>query len=123
MNGTVLTWITNYLKGRVQRVVVNNTHPDLVNLIYDVPQGLVLRPLLFSLFISPLGDICRNHNILFHSHADDQQVYLSFDPSIADNENLCIKKIETCIQDIRVWMKMNLLKLNDGKNGGDKNWY
>ena len=115
MNRTVLTWITNYLKGRVQRVVVNNTHLDLVNLIHSVPQGLVLRPLLFSLFILPLGDICRNHNILFHSYADDQQVYLSFDPSIAGNENLCIKKIETCIQDIRVWMKMNLLKLNDGK--------
>ena len=115
MNGTVLTWITNYLKGRVQKVVVNNTHSDLVNLIHGVPQGSVLGPLLFSLFISPLGDICRNHNILFHSYADDQQVYLSFDPPIAGNENLCIKKIETCIQDIRVWMKMNLLKLNDGK--------
>ena len=115
MNGTVLTWITNYLKGRVQRVVVNDTHSDPVNLIYGVPQGSVLGPLLFSLFISPLGDICRNHNILFHSYADDQQVYLSFDPSIADNENLCIKKIETCMQDIRVWIKTNLLKLNDGK--------
>ena len=64
-----------------------------------------------------------NHNILFHSYADDQQVYLSFNPSIAGNENLCIKKIETCIQDIRVWMKTNLLKLNDGRDGGDKNWY
>ena len=115
MNRTVLTWITNYLKGHVQRVVVNNTHSDLVNLIHSVPQGSVLGPLLFSLFILPLGDICRNHNILFHLYADDQQVYLSFNPSIAGNENLCIKKIETCIQDIRVWMKMNLLKLNDGK--------
>ena len=115
MNRTVLTWITNYLKGHVQRVVVNNTHSDLVNLIHGVPQGSVLGPLLFSLFILPLGDICRNHNILFHSYTDDQQVYLSFDPSIAGNENLCIKKIETCIQDIRVWMKTNLLKLNDRK--------
>ena len=43
------------------------------------------------------------------------QAYFSFDPSIAGNENLCIKKIESCIQDIRVWMKTNLLKLNDGK--------
>ena len=65
MNGTVLTWITNYLKGCVQRVVVNNTHSDLVNLTHGVPQGSVLRPLLFSLFILPLGDICRNHNIFF----------------------------------------------------------
>ena len=91
MNRTVLTWITNYLKGRVQGVVVNNTHSDLVNLIHGVPQGSVLGPLLFSLFILPLGDICRNQNNLFHSYADDQQVYLSFNPSIAGNENLCIK--------------------------------
>ena len=57
-------------------------------------------PSLFSLFILPLGDICHKHNICFHSYADDQQVYLSFDPSFQGDEELCVKSLEACIHDI-----------------------
>ena len=94
---------------------MDNVKSESVCLNQGVPQGLVLGPILFSLFISPLGDICCKHNICFHSYADDQQVYLSFDPLIQGDKELCVKSLEACIHDIQIWMKINLLKLNDSK--------
>ena len=115
LDGKIMEWISNYLQDRTQKVVVDNVKSESVRLNQGVPQGSVLGPILFSLFISPLGDICRKYNICFHSYADDQQIYISFDPSIQGDEELCVKSLEACIHDIRIWMKTNLLKLNDSK--------
>ena len=115
LDGKIMEWISNYLQDRTQKVVVDNVKSEPVQLNQGVPQGSVLGPILFSLFISPLGDICCEHNICFHSYADDQQVYLSFDPSIQGDKELNVKSLEACIHDIRIWMKTNLLKLNNNK--------
>ena len=46
-------------------------------------------------------------------YADDQQIYLSFKPSkVGDKEN-CIRRLEMCISEIREWMIVKKLKLND----------
>ena len=117
--GTALAWITDYLKGHTQRVVLDGTHrhieSDAAILKCGVPQGSVLGPILFTLYISPLGDICRNHGINYHNYADDQQLYLSFSPAIDGDKERCLRNWQNCIHDIRHWMKTNLLKLNDNK--------
>ena len=115
LDGKIIEWISNYLQDRTQKVVVDNVKSESVCLNQGVPQGLVLGPILFSLFILPLGDICHKHNFCFHSYADDQQVYLSFDPSIQGDKELCVKSLEACIHNIQIWMKTNLLKLNNSK--------
>ena len=54
VSGTALEWFKSYLSNRHQAVVVNGRKPSLHLLKYGVPQGSVLRPVLFTLYTQPL---------------------------------------------------------------------
>ena len=41
--------------------------------------------------------------------------YLGFKPTVQGDDRQCLDRLEHCISDIRAWMKLNLLKLNDDK--------
>ena len=115
LTGTVINWITSYLSGRFQKVVVGNANSSAVPLSCGVPQGSILGPTLFTLYTTPLGKICIKHAVTYHLYADDQQLYLSFKPSNAGAKEQCIKKLQGCIADIHKWMSANMLKLNHEK--------
>ena len=59
---------------------------------------------------SPLGD-----DLSYHFHADDTQLYLSFETSLPEDLLTCKSAIDNCIKDIDLWMLENKLKLNSGK--------
>ena len=81
----------------------------------ESPRDQSLDQSYLSLYISPLGHICRNHGIDYHNYSDDQQVYLSFSPAIDGDKERCLNNLQNCIHDIRLWIRTNLLKLNDNK--------
>ena len=116
----VLTWIENYLSNREQRVIVQDGRSlqgmsQYTKLQQGLPQGSVLGLILFSIFISPIGDICHKHNILYHRYTDDTQNYLTFKLAIPGDNHRCRTQLEECIAEIWIWMHTNFLKLNDEK--------
>ena len=107
ITNTVLKWIESYLTGRYQSVIIGGANDlaqkrsDKARLAQEVPQGSVLGPILFTLYITPLGDVCTKHGVIFHSYADDQQNYLSFSPANTISRNLCLQTLGNCIKDIQ----------------------
>ena len=115
ISGCALALIRSYLTGRSQRVKVGESRSDHVSLHYGVPQGSVLGPILFMLYTCPLGQIFKAHGLMYHLYADDSQLFLSFRPNTLGAQSMCLETIENCIDDVRRWMTLNLLKLNDNK--------
>ena len=120
IQGTILKWIENYMLDHSQRVLLKDSNnravtSDHITLEQGVPQGSVLGPMLFTLYIRPLGDICREYVVIFQSYVDDQQNYSSFSPAQPGGKEKCLETLEGCISDIHLWMRSNLLKLNDDK--------
>ncbi|KAK2873784.1 hypothetical protein Q8A73_024409, partial [Channa argus] len=111
ITGTALGWFKSYLSDRFQFVHVNDESSMHTKVSYGVPQGSVLGPILFTLYMSPLGNIIRKHSINFHCYADDTQLYLSMEP----DENNQLIKLQACLQDIKAWMSHNFLLLNSDK--------
>ena len=115
IQGNVLAWFQAYLTSRTQTVHVKKCTSESHELKYGVPQGSVRGPILFTIYTTPLGKLIRRHGLTFYLYADDTQLYLSFKPSEPSSIDNNISRLEKCVEDIRAWMKLNLLKLNDDK--------
>ena len=76
IKNTVLKWFTNYLNDRTYKVKVNTTLSNSANLSFGVPQGSILGPVLFSLYIKEINEIAISHNLNIHFYADDIQLYM-----------------------------------------------
>ena len=113
VRGSALEWIRSYLTDRTQAVNINGCLSSFIPLLFGVPLGSVLGPQFFTIYSSPIANIARKHGL--QVYADDTQLYLSFDLNDDNDENDSRAKIESCIKDIKLWMTVNKLKLNDDK--------
>ena len=115
ITGEVVTWMRSYLVNREQNISINNTLSDKITLDFGFPQGSCIGPFGFKLYTKPLTSIAKKHNVNIHLYADDTQLYVPFDPCNSGECVEAMKRLECCIEEIRVWMTENYLCLNDGK--------
>uniref|UniRef100_A0A8C2C292 Reverse transcriptase domain-containing protein n=1 Tax=Cyprinus carpio TaxID=7962 RepID=A0A8C2C292_CYPCA len=100
-----------YMSDRYHFVYLNGESSHLSPVEYGVPQGSVLGPLLFSIYMLPLGNIIRKYGISFHCYADDTQLYISTRP----DETSKLSKLTECVKNVKDWMTNNFLLLNSDK--------
>ena len=111
VSGTALKWFYSYLSDRKFCVAANNYTSSLTPLKYGVPQGSVLGPILFSLYMLPLGHIIQKYDVSFHFYADDTQLYLPVNATDPGK----LSALLDCITAVKNWMSQNFLQLNDNK--------
>ncbi|WP_419607217.1 reverse transcriptase domain-containing protein, partial [Thiolapillus sp.] len=81
-------------------------------LLHGVPQGSVLGPILFLLYTQPLSQIIDRHSISHSEFADDSQLYDSVPREQFDS---LLSNMQSCVDDVKLWMTQNKLQLNEGK--------
>lgn len=111
LQGTALKWFSSYLSNRTFSVMFNDLSSTVAPLSLGVPQGSILGPILFSLYILPLGHIISSHDVSFHLYADDIQLYLPVVP----NDTSAMDSLNRCLQDIKNWLAQSFLHLNVDK--------
>lgn len=106
IKSNALRWFKSYLSGRTQRVVIGGGKSDVITTPSGVPQGSILGPLLFLLFINDLPDLFTSDSSLF---ADDNKIYRKIE-SAADG--YCL---QSDITSFSAWCDKNQLDLNQDK--------
>jgi len=114
ITGTALKWFRSYLSGRVQRVVINGQKSITKPLNCGVPQGSVLGPLLFLIYILPLSELFRESVIHHHGFADDKQVYMALQWKSFHLQNQ-LHELEHKLSGINTWLHNNMLIANPDK--------
>ena len=108
IDGALLKFIANYLKGRKQRVVVENEFSDVKDVLSGVPQGSIIGPLLFVLFINDIT-ACLSAGTNIAIYADDTKIWRS----ISSNEDHLI--LQNDLSMLHDWSISNKMKFNIGK--------
>ena len=119
LSGFVISWIRSYLTNRSSFVKINSSSSPSTTISTGVPQGSVLGPLLFVLFISPVANVINpdlsetTKLVSFHQYANDTQLYIGTNASTLVHQ---VASIESCTQRVHNWLLNNGLHLNPSKS-------
>lgn len=104
----VILWINSFLCNRTQRVRINGSLSTFRQVLSGIPQGTVLGPLLFIIFINDLPDICSKLCKLY-LFADDAKIYRI----VSDYSDAV--SLQNCCQSVFSWSDKWCMKLNTDK--------
>ena len=104
ISGEFLKWIYSYLVGRKQRVVLQGVESEWNYIKVGVPQGSILGPLLFLIFINDIGTEIGSSIRLF---ADDTSFFI-----IVDNPDVATKILNADLEKVAKWAEAWLVKFN-----------
>ena len=105
IRGVALQWFVSYLANRKQFVSYNGVQSSMKTMKCGVPQGSILGPLLFLVYVNDLARVCkRTSPFLF---ADDTNLFKNGTDLVQ-----IIKETNEELEDISLWLKVNKLSLN-----------
>jgi ribonuclease P/MRP protein subunit RPP40 len=108
IDGTLLKFIMNYLKDRKQCVIIGGSHSELKNVESGVPQGSILGPLFFVLFINDMSE-CVSEGTKIALYADDTKIWRKI-TGWRDHEIL-----QADIDALHCWAVRNKMKFHPNK--------
>ena len=112
IKGTALQWFKSFLLDREQKVLVNGQLSETLLTLYGVPQGSVLGPVLFNIYVSNLPSFIEQFGFM-SSYADDTNARMKFALKF-QLYNISVK-IPNLITEITKWMTTYFLKINPSK--------
>ena len=107
IQGKIHNWIKNFLQNRTQKVIVDGESSEPAEVISGVPQGTVLGPILFLLFINDITEAIKFANIQLF--ADDSKLTMKI------NNQEDHLKLQKDIQAAIMWSLLNNMELNKDK--------
>jgi hypothetical protein len=109
---SALQWISLYLSSRSQSVIIGSTTSPSLPLRTGVPQGSVLGPLLFTVYLFGIAEIFEKYSIKYVIYADDIQLIVT-----ARVCELCsaLQNLANCIGEVKTWLLSHKLLLNESK--------
>ena len=108
INDNIVTWIKNYLNNRKQKCTVNGRTSSELDITCGVPQGSILGPLLFLLFINDLDQDLLHSRVLLY--ADDTVLYATH-----DQEAFAHLWVAEDLKLLTTWCQKNKLTVNINK--------
>ena len=108
ITGTAHDWFSSYLSNRKQQVCVNGQLSSPSTVTMGVPQGSILGPLAFIIFINDLPSAIKHSEV--HMYADDTVIFLG-----SDKPDYISKRLSSDLNAINDWFTKNHLSLNVSK--------
>lgn len=111
VRGTALDWLRNYLTDRTSTVQLGTlvSRSRLVDM--GVPQGSILSPMLFNLYVAPLAKVIRSYGFNVVLYTDDTLLLITLGPNPTGTR----LKFKNCMIHINNWMQINHLQFNASK--------
>ena len=113
LKGTVLAWFRSFLFGRKQKVLIHGVVSEILLTVFGVPQGSVLGPVLFNIYVASLADVAKGMGVFSSSYADDTNVRIKL--SLQFQYYNITQRIPDIMKEVQLWMNTYFLKLNPGK--------
>ena len=107
ISGKILLWVKNFLDNRTQKVVIDGAQSDPAPVISGVPQGTVLGPVLFIIYMNDLHQVIKNS--ILKCFADDSKLIMNI-----KNRTTRLKLMED-LKAILQWTEDNSMKFNIDK--------